>query len=110
MVKHSAAVFDALTREPKTIATVLFSKGFISQDALEEVTTLDVTPRDNARKLQLAVMRVVENTPHRYDDFVSILKENTPLYGELLSLLDTSYKGLTPQVIHTCTCMLMTLY
>ena len=101
MVKHSTAVFNALSKEPKTIATVLFSKGFISQDTLEEVTTLDVTPRDNARKLQLAVLGVVENTPHRYDDFISMLKENTPLYGDLLSLLDKSCKGSPTKVIHT---------
>ena len=83
---------QGLSRDPKTAATLLHSKGFVSDRLLEEITDLNVTKSDNGQKLYTAVLDVVKCFPHRYTDFISMLEENSLLYRDLLTALTDAYK------------------
>ena len=87
LVQCGVEVIDGLSREPKDFAVVLHSKGFIAKQILQEIVELPVTSTENARKLYTALLGVVEHYPHRYREFVSILQDNTLLYGDLLKVL-----------------------
>jgi len=89
----STAVCNALSKDPKTFSQQLFSKGLISADTLEEMNSQTASRRDHARKLQLDILTAVESNPKKYNEFVGILKENTRLYGDLVIVLEETYKG-----------------
>ena len=93
LVECSEATIQGLSKEPKTLAHALRSKGFISDEIVEEIIEQPVTRRENAWKLYTAILGTVKQHPHKYKDFVSILQGNTVLYGDLLEVLDKTEKG-----------------
>lgn len=97
LVACSKAIIASLSMEPPAIAISLHQKGFISDDIRDEIIEVQTTTRsEKARKLFTAVLKVIEHHPNRYVDFVSILKENQLLYGDLLSTLEEKYKSNGP--------------
>ena len=75
---------EGLSRDPKAEASLLHSKGFVSDELLEEVTNLSVPKSHNGQKLYMAVLNVVKCYPHRYTDFISALEQNALLHYDLL--------------------------
>ena len=61
MIECGAQVTQGLSRDPKTAATLLHSKGFVSDRLLEEITDLNVTWSDNGQKLYIVMQyQIVE--------------------------------------------------
>ena len=87
LVKCGVQVTHALSRDPKTAASLLHSKGFVSDRLLEEITELNVTRSDNGQKLYTAVLDVVKSFPHRYTEFISLLEEH-----DLVTVLKQTYQ------------------
>ena len=81
---------QALSRDPKTAASLLHSKGFVSDRLLEEITELNVTRSDNGQKLYTAVLDVVKCFPHRYREFTTMLEEHD--YIDLVTALKQTYQ------------------
>ena len=92
LVKCGVQVTQGLSRDPKNAASLLHSKGFVSDRLLEEITDLSVTRSDNGQKLYTAVLDVVKYFPHRYTDFISVLEEKALLYNDLLTALRKAYQ------------------
>ena len=92
LVDCSEKITAGLSKEPKSMAVVLHGKEFISTETLREVTELPVTKTDNARKLYLSILETVQHHPHRYSEFISILRSNTLLYSVLLKVLEETYQ------------------
>ena len=92
LVKCAPRVTQGLSREPAAVATLLLSKGLVSDELVEEIIDLPQTKTRNGQKLYTAVLDVVKNFPHRYTDFISVLKENSHLYGDLLTALREAYR------------------
>ena len=90
LVKCGVHVTQALSKDPKTAASLLHSKGFVSDRLLEEITELNVTRSDNGQKLYTAVLDVVKCFPHRYTEFVSLLEEYD--YIDLVTVLKQTYQ------------------
>ena len=80
-----------LSREPKALAYTLFGKGLLSQEKLEEIVQIPSTDTQNARKIYDIVLWCVKHFPHRYNDFLFVLKEKALLYGDLLTALSEAY-------------------
>ena len=93
IVDCSEKIIAGLSEEPKSMALVLHGKGFISTETLREVTELPTTKTDNATKLYLSILETVQHHPHRYSEFISILRGNTLLYSDLLKVLEETYQG-----------------
>ena len=91
LVKCGVHVTQGLSRDPKTEASILHSKGFVSDELLEEITDLNVTKSCNGQKLYMAILDVVKCYPHRYTDFISVLEENAILHDNLLTILREAY-------------------
>ena len=92
LVKCGVQVTQSLSRDPKTAASLLHSKGFVSDRLLEEITELNVTRSDNGQKLYTAVLDVVKCFPHRYTEFISLLEEHD--YTDLVTVLKQTYHQL----------------
>ena len=92
IVDCSEKIIAGLSSEPKAIAVTLHGKEFISTETLREVTKLPATKTDNARKLYLSILETVQRHPHRYSEFISILRSNTLLYSDLLKVLEETYQ------------------
>ena len=92
LVDCSEKIIAGLSGEPKAIAVALHGRGFISTELLGEITELSVTKMDNASKLYVAILRSVQHHPHRYSEFISILRSNTLLYSDLLKVLEETYQ------------------
>ena len=95
LVKCSAQIIDALSQQPKAIATSLSNAHLISRDLLSRVASGKAAARDreSAEKLQLAVSQTVESNPDKFTNFVSVLRDDLTLYGGLLTVLNEDYKG-----------------
>ena len=91
LVRCGVQVTQALSRDPKTAASLLHSKGFVSDRMLEEITDLNVTRSDNGQKLYTAVLDVVKCFSHRYFDFISVLQGQNHLYTDLVTSLREAY-------------------
>ncbi len=85
MVSCAERIVDGLSRDPKAIATSLFSKGLISDAVMMETIELNKT---KARRLFFAVLEAVKLHPGRYDDFLAILREHGGVYTDLLEMLE----------------------
>ena len=92
-MKYGVEVMQGLSRDPKTAAIILFSKGFISSCMLEEIIELNATRSDNGQKLYRVVLDVVRCFPGRYTDFIPVLAEIMPLKKDFLSALKKAYYG-----------------
>ena len=92
LVDCSEKITAGLSEEPKSMAVVLHGKGFISTETLREVTELPVTRTDHATKLYFSILETVQHHPHRYSEFISILRSNTLLYSDLLKVLEETYQ------------------
>ena len=92
LVDCSEKIVAGLSSEPKAMAVTLHGKGFISTELLREITELPATKTDNARKLYLSILETVQRHPHRYSEFISILRSNTLLYSDLLKVLEETYQ------------------
>ena len=92
LVDCSEKIIAGLSSEPKAMAIALHGKGFISTELLGEITELPATKMDNAGKLYIAILRTVHHHPHRYSEFISILRSNTLLYSDLLKVLEETYQ------------------
>ena len=76
----SDKIIAGLSSEPKTVSDTLHGKGLISTELLREISELQATKTDNARKLYLSILETVQHHPNRYSNFISILSSNTLLY------------------------------
>ena len=92
LVDCSEKIIAGLSSEAKTVSDILHGKGFISTELLREITELPATKTDNARKLYLSILDTVQHHPHRYSEFISILRSNTLLYSDLLKVLEETYQ------------------
>ena len=70
-------IVESLSRDPKTIALHLFSRRFISKRVLQETNQLNEIDNDKATRLYSAVLGAVENDPHRFAEFLSLLAETS---------------------------------
>ena len=93
LIKCGVQVTQGLSRDPSTVASILHSKGFVSDRLLEEITDLNLSRSDNGQKLFTAVLDVVKCFPHRYTDFISALEEKAPLHEDLLTVLREAVLG-----------------
>ena len=84
-------MIQGLSRQPAAAATLLLSRGLVSEELVEEIVDLPQTKTQNGRKLYTAVLDVVKSFPHRYTDFTSVLEEDTLLYSDLLTDLREAY-------------------
>ena len=92
LVDCSEKIIAGLSSEAKAMAVALHGRGFISTELLGEITELPATKMDNASKLYVAILRSVQHHPHRYSEFISILRSNTLLYSDLLKVLEETYQ------------------
>ncbi len=90
-------IIQALNQQPKVVATSLFNAHLISQELLAIVMS-GKTGRESGEKLHMAVSQIVEGTPEKFVDFLSVLKEDLSLYKDLLTHMNQTYKG--AQYIH----------
>lgn len=84
----SEKIVAGLSSEPETVSDTLHGIGFISTELLREVAEVPATKMTNARKLYISILETVKHHSHRYFDFISILRSNTRLYGDLLKVLE----------------------
>ena len=92
VVDCSEKIITGLSEEPKSMAVNLHGKGFISTETLREVTELPATKTHHATKLYLSILGTVQHHPHRYSDFISVLRDNVLLYSDLLKVLEETYQ------------------
>ena len=83
-----------IASDPKQMAGLLFQHRFISEDTKDKVNQLDRTKKDMARILVDDLQAKVKSYPEYYEKFLMILTENSPLYEDLLSVLQEVYKAL----------------
>ncbi len=98
MVRCSENIIQSLSEDPKTLASRFLQAGLISQDILEQTNELNETNRDRARRLYTTLLGVVTHHPHKYHEFVSILRPN-PLHTDLVTELDNYCKYRTLHVL-----------
>ncbi len=90
-MRCSEKIVQSLSEEPKTLALHFLSAGLITQDILEKTNEyVNETKREKASRLYTTLLGVVKHHPHKYHEFVSILRPN-PLHTDLLTELDTHY-------------------
>ena len=89
MVAGGEKIVEALSRDPKGLAQALFVKGLISCAILDETNELNETRTDKARRLYSAVLKVVQEYPQQYDNFIGIFRENQCQYDRMLSFLQS---------------------
>ena len=93
MVAGGEKIVEALSRDPKAMAQAMFTKGLISHAILEETNELNETKTDKARRLYSAVLKVVQEYPKQYNDFIGIFKVKTGQYDKLLTFLTSLHRG-----------------
>ena len=91
IVDCSEKIIAGLSSEPKAIAVTLHGKGFISIEVLGKIIEQPATT-DHATILYLSILETVQHHPHRYSEFISILRSNTLLYSDLLKVLEETYQ------------------
>ena len=84
----SDKIMEGLAKEPEELATAFHKKGFIAQNVVDRINQLPATRRDKARTLYYAILDTVKCYPHRYENFLAVLKGNPRLYGDLLAALE----------------------
>ena len=84
MVAGGEKIVEALSRDPKGLAQALFTKGLISNAILEETNELNETRTDKARRLYSAVLKVIQEYPQQYDDFIEIFRQKRGQYESFL--------------------------
>ena len=87
----SEKIIAGLSSEPKAMAVTLHGKGFISIEVLGKIIERPATT-DRATILYLSILETVQHHPHRYSEFISILRSNTLLYSDLLKVLEETYQ------------------
>ena len=86
-MKCGVQVTQSLSRDPKTAASLLHSKGFVSDRLVGRDYRAQCVPDlTNGQKLYIAVLDVVKCFPQRYSDLISLFEESI-LYSDLLSAL-----------------------
>ncbi len=93
MVNKCEEIVESLSRDPNGWALSLFSKGFISDAVLDQTNELNITKNNKALTLYSALLKVVEQYPERYYDFISLLQEKGNLYDDLRDFLSKNYSG-----------------
>ncbi len=91
LVRCSEKIVQSLSDEPRAIALCLFSAGLITARVLQETNELNEINADKATRLYTALLGVVKYHPHKYDEFISILRHNS-LYTDLVIELDNHFK------------------
>ena len=91
LVKCGVQVTQGLSRNAKYAASLLHSKGFISDELLDQIVNLPATDFSIGQKLYTAVLHLVKNFPQRYPEFISVLEENISLHSDLLTSLEEAY-------------------
>lgn len=87
MVDCADEIVGGLAMDPKQSATAFYSKGFIAKSLFDEIIEVPATKRENAARLFSSILDVIQHYPQRFENFLSVLKENPTLYGELLATL-----------------------
>ena len=75
LVKCEPQVIQGLSRDAKRTASL----------------KLPAIDSDNGQKLYIEVLDVVKSFPRRYEQFLSVLEENTFFYSDLLTVLKEAY-------------------
>ena len=88
MLECQDKIIDGLAKEPEDLAIAFHRKGFIAQNIVDRINELPATKRDKARTLNYAILDTVQFYPHRYENFLAVLKRNPRLYGDLLAALE----------------------
>ena len=91
LIRLCDKVISGLSREPKALAHTLLGKGLLSQEKVEEIVQIPATNTENAHKIYDMVLGCVQHFPQRYTDFISVLKEKSLLYCDLLTDLRDTY-------------------
>ena len=89
MVTGGEKIVEALSRDPKGIAQVLFAQHLISCALLEETNELNETKTDKARRLYSAVLKVVQEYPEKYDNFIGVFRAKQDQYDGFLTTIQT---------------------
>ena len=81
---------QSLSHEPKAIALRLLSAGFITERVLQETNELNEINADKATRLYTAVLSVVRDHPHKFQEFVSILQTSRGVHKDLVEELNSA--------------------
>ena len=88
MVAGGAKIVEALSRDPNGLAQVLCAKGLISDSIYQDTIELKETRINKARRLYSAVLKLVQEYPQQYDDFIGMFREKRSQYNAALSFLE----------------------
>ena len=87
MVTGGEKIVEALSRDPNGLALTLFTKGLISHAVFEETNELNQTKTDKAIRLYSAVLKVVQEYPHHYNNFIEVFRKKHGQYNSFLKFL-----------------------
>ncbi len=90
LLRCGEKIVQSLSKEPFTLAFYFLSAGLITERVLQETNQLNEINAYKARRLYTTLLGVVRHHPHKYHEFVSILRPK-PLHTDLLTELDTHY-------------------
>ncbi|XP_064383541.1 uncharacterized protein LOC135332133 isoform X2 [Halichondria panicea] len=92
MLSCGEEIVEGLSRNLKAIALSLLAKDLISLDVYEETIKLNETNTDKARRLHLKVLKLVQQSPEKYEVFVEVFQQQqNQLCGDIVLALNTSY-------------------
>ena len=89
-MRCSEKIVQSLSEEPKAIALGLLSAGLITECILEKTNELNETKREKATRLYTALLSVVKQHPHKYQELVSTLRLH-PVHTDLVTELKDSH-------------------
>ena len=88
MVFCAEKIVEGLSRDPRGLATLLLSRGLISDAVVRETIELNETKVNKAKRLFTAVLNVVKHYPERYDNFLAVFRGHGEVYTDLLEMLE----------------------
>ncbi len=91
MLSCGEKIVEGLSRNPKAIALMLLAKELILIDVYQKIIELNETNTDRARRLHLKVLKVVEQSPEKYDFFVEVFQQQNQLCEDIVLALNQSY-------------------
>ncbi len=92
MVSCGEKIVEGLSRNSKDIALLLLAKELILIDVYKKIIELNETNTDRARRLHLKVLKVVEQSPEKYDVFVDVFQQQkNQLCEDVVLALNQSY-------------------
>ena len=86
---------QAMSRAPQSLAIASFEAGIIPRTLLEETLEVLVETRSTkGYRLYCATLKVIESFPHKFADFMNILRRNQTLYDDIIIEIDRVYNAI----------------